>query len=60
MKRVQRVYDSISLFIGNHDWATRLNIICGLGVPRQTDPKPLEGFRHAEHRARILYSGSYG
>src|ERR1017187_2007134 len=38
MKRVQRVDDTISLFIGNHDLATRSIIIYGLGLPGQTDP----------------------
>ena len=60
MKRVQRVDYLIGLFIGNHDLATRSTIICGLGVPGQTDPKCRSKFRQAEQRVRVVYGGSYG
>ena len=60
MKRVQRVDDTIGLFIGNHDIATRSHIIYGLGVPRQTDPDWRLRFRYAEHRVSALCGGSDG
>ena len=60
MKRVQRVDDTIGLFIGNHDMATRTTIICGFGVPRQTVPGWRRRFRHAEQRVPFLGGGSDG
>ena len=60
MKRVQRANNAVTLFVGNHDWAARSNIICGLGAPRQTEPTPGPGFRIAEHQVPIMDLGSDG
>jgi hypothetical protein len=60
MKRVQRANDAVALFIGNHDWAARSNIICGLGAPRQTEPAAGPGFRNAEQQGPGVDLGSDG